>query len=103
MVFIVMVGEGPPSTSHGPGFNKDVDADLRRHDVGRPPQVNTQGRWYHTTRDEIDRCRPGVPPAWDRRVSGHASKGNYSGACRDRRGTMNGPTRDTAPVSTQIA
>ena len=23
---------------------KDVDADLRRHDVGRLPQVNTQGR-----------------------------------------------------------
>jgi hypothetical protein len=49
MVFIVMVGEGPPSTSHSPGFNKDVDADLHRHDVGRPPQVNTQGRWYLPT------------------------------------------------------
>jgi hypothetical protein len=48
MVSIVMVGEGPPSTSYGPGCNKDVDADLRRHDVGRLPQVNTQGRWYHT-------------------------------------------------------
>jgi hypothetical protein len=22
---------------------------LRRHDVGRLPQVNTQGRWYHTS------------------------------------------------------
>ena len=39
-------GSGPPSTSCGPGCNKDVDADLRRHDGGRSPQVNTQGRWY---------------------------------------------------------
>jgi hypothetical protein len=46
MVSIVMVGEGPPSTSYDPGCNKDVDADLRRQDVGRLPQVNTQGRWY---------------------------------------------------------
>ena len=30
---IVMAGEGPPSTSHGPRFHKDVDADLRRHDA----------------------------------------------------------------------
>jgi hypothetical protein len=27
MVSIVMVGEGPPSTSYRPGFNKDADAD----------------------------------------------------------------------------
>ena len=66
MVSIVMVGEGPPSTSYGPDFNKDVDANpslrfgqaLRRQDVGRLPQVNTQGRWYHgprlwTTQAEI--------------------------------------------------
>jgi hypothetical protein len=26
--------EGPPSTSYGPRFHKDVDADLRRHDGG---------------------------------------------------------------------
>jgi hypothetical protein len=33
MVSIVMAGEGPPSTSYGPRFHKDVDADLRRHDA----------------------------------------------------------------------
>ena len=34
---IVMVGEGPPSTSYDRGFNKDVDTDLRQYDVGQLP------------------------------------------------------------------
>ena len=70
MVSIVMVGEGSPSTSYGPGSNKDVDADLRRHDVGRLPQVNIQGRWYQT-------LVGGGQREWD------AAGTNFS-TCRDR-------------------
>jgi hypothetical protein len=41
MVSIVMVGDGPPST-FAVCFNKDVNADLRRHDANRMPRVKTQ-------------------------------------------------------------
>jgi hypothetical protein len=47
MVSIVMVGEGLPSTSYCRGYNKDVDAELRRQDGGWLPQVNAHGRWYY--------------------------------------------------------
>ena len=85
---LVMVGEGPPSTSLI-YREKDVDADLRRHDEVAPPKSRSQRRLVLIPATDAYHCPP-QHPAIPCSSAGHADEQGIEEA---------GGLRDSTPAT----